>query len=345
MKVPNQNAFSGLAGKIGVLLFVAICPVAFNSAARAQTVTVAPVCQSLTAGNLTYSTDFNTLAASGTTNTAVPAGFGFSETGTSASVNGQYIAGTGSGTAGDTYSFGTAATDRAFGSLQSGTNNPIIGACFVNNTGSAVASLTVTYDGEQYRLGTAGRQDRLDFQYSVDPAATLNAGTYTDFNALDFLAPVTTGTVGAIDGNAAGKATVSSSIGSLNIPDGSAFYIRYLNFDAAGADDALAIDNFSLTAVLAAPTAATVNVRGRVTDSRGRGIFRAMVLMTDGNGDIRYAQTNSFGYYLFPDVEVGQTLILSVRSKRVSFSQPTRIVSLTEDANAVDFEAYETGSF
>lgn len=66
----------------------------------------------------TYNQDFNTLALSGTSST-VPAGWLFSESGTNA--NTIYTAGTGSGNAGDTYSFGAASnSERAFGGLQSG---------------------------------------------------------------------------------------------------------------------------------------------------------------------------------------------------------------------------------
>src|SRR5262245_29377598 len=58
---------------------------------------------SLTGGP--YTQDFNTLVSSGTSAT-LPAGWAILETGTSGAVNGQYTAGTGSGTAGDVYSFG-----------------------------------------------------------------------------------------------------------------------------------------------------------------------------------------------------------------------------------------------
>src|SRR6478672_7696074 len=82
----------------------------------------------------TYTQDFNTLANTGTSST-LPAGWLLSEAGTNA--NTTYTAGNGSGTAGDTYSFGaTSSADRAFGGLQSGSLIPTIGAFFINNTGS-----------------------------------------------------------------------------------------------------------------------------------------------------------------------------------------------------------------
>jgi hypothetical protein len=123
-------------------------------------------CVSLTTLGSAYTQNFDTLANTGTSS-AVPAGWSFAETSTNA--NTTYTAGTGSGTAGDTYSFGAAgSTDRAFGMLQSGALIPTIGACFTNNTGGSVNKLTIAYTGEQWRLGTAARVDRMDFQYSTD---------------------------------------------------------------------------------------------------------------------------------------------------------------------------------
>jgi uncharacterized protein len=201
-------------------------------------------CVSLTAPNSAYTQNFDTLAATGTSST-VPAGWSFAESGTSA--NTTYTAGTGSANTGDTYSFGAAgSTDRAFGGLQSGALIPTIGACFVNNTGVAISSLQVSYTGEEWRLGTANRADQINFQYSTD-ATSITTGTWTGVAALDFTTPSQTGTAGARDGNAAANRTaIGSVIGSLNIPNGATFYIRWNDFNASGADDGLAVDDFSL---------------------------------------------------------------------------------------------------
>jgi hypothetical protein len=200
---------------------------------------------SLTTLGTPYSQNFDSLASSGTSST-VPAGWAFTETGTSA--NTTYTAGTGSSTTGDTYSFGsTASTERAFGGLRSASLVPIIGASFSNNTGSAISSLDIAYTGEQWRLGTRNRFDSLHFQISVD-ATNLTNGTWMSISALHFVTPDTSGTAGARDGNAASNRTVlSANVSSLSIAAGANFWIRWIDFDAAGADDGLAIDNFSLT--------------------------------------------------------------------------------------------------
>lgn len=87
---------------------------------------------------------------------------GFFETGYGA--NTTYLADNGGANGGNTYSYGaTSNTDRALGTLISGSVTSSIGASYINNTGAPIAELTISYTGEQWRLGTAGRQDRLDF--------------------------------------------------------------------------------------------------------------------------------------------------------------------------------------
>lgn len=196
-------------------------------------------------GSGTYNQDFNSLASTGTTNSILPAGWVFLETGTNA--NTTYAAGIGSDNTGDTYSFGAAAnTDRAFGGLLSGSLTTTIGASFVNNTGFTITQIPISYTGEQWRLGALSRVDRLDFQYSLD-ATSLTTGTWVDIDPLDFTAPTTTGTVGALDGNAlANRTAKSSTIMGLNIPNISTFWIRRTDFNATGSDDGLAIDDFSI---------------------------------------------------------------------------------------------------
>ena len=197
--------------------------------------------------------NFDALAASGTSS-AVPAGWAFAEAGTNA--NTLYTAGTGSGTGGDTYSFGAAAVaERAFGGLQSGSLVPTIGAAFTNGSGATITRLDIAYTGEQWRLGALARVDRLDFQYSLN-ATSLTTGTWVDADALDFTAPVTGPTTGALDGNAtANRTAISGAITALSIPAGATFWIRWTDLNAAGSDDGLAVDSFALTATApAGPT-------------------------------------------------------------------------------------------
>jgi hypothetical protein len=193
-----------------------------------------------------FTEDFDTLANS-TASATLPTGWYLSESGGNADPT--YTAGTGSGNAGDTYSFGSAAsTDRALGGLQSGSLIPTFGAQLQNNTGTTITSLLIAYVGEMWRLGTSDRgADRLDFQYSLD-ATSLTTGTWTDVDTLDFSTPNLTGTAGLRDGNAAGNKTLLSDSLSVSLLNGGILWLRWNDFNASGADDGLAVDDFSITA-------------------------------------------------------------------------------------------------
>jgi uncharacterized repeat protein (TIGR01451 family) len=236
---------------------LAVLIVVSCGAAQADTTSAVP----LGAAGVSVTQDFDTLVSTGTGTLAgnTPAGWGFVETGTNA--NTSYTAGTGSSNTGDTFSFGSAGnSDRAFGGLQSGSLVPTLGARFVNNTGATITSLQVAYTGEQWRLGATGRADRIDFQYSTD-ATSLASGTWTDVNTLDFSSPITTGTAGALDGNAAANRTaISATITGLAIAAGAEFYIRWIDFNATGADDGLSVDDFSLTPDAGGPVTPTLSI-------------------------------------------------------------------------------------
>ncbi len=205
---------------------------------------------SLTALGSAYTQNFDTLANTGTTNSLTINGWYLNEAGTSGSNNGQYAAGTGSGTAGDVYSFGAAASaERAYGTLFSNTLTPTIGAQFTNNTGSTVTSLDISYTGEMWRAGVTNRNaaDRLDFQLSTD-ATSLTTGIWVDYDNLDYNSSNINATAGALNGNSAGNQTaISFTITGVSIPNGSSFWIRWTDFNISGSDDGLAVDGFSLT--------------------------------------------------------------------------------------------------
>lgn len=201
--------------------------------------------------NIPYTEDFNTLASTGTSST-LPLGWVFAETGTSANVNGLYTAGNGSNNAGDIYSFGeTGNSERAFGGLLSGTLTPYLGFWVSNNSGSTIFSLLISYTGEQWRLGATGRRDSLDFQYSLNATSIDdNSATWSNVNSLDFKAPNTGPSAGMLDGNSAtNRVLISGSILGLNISNGTSFYIRWKDADVSGAEDGLAIDDFSIEIV------------------------------------------------------------------------------------------------
>lgn len=230
-----------------------------------------------------YSQDFNTLASSGSTSSTVPAGWLFAEAGTNA--NATYGIDNGGLNSGNTYSYGTtSSTDRALGGLRSGSLISTIGGSFINNLGSTISELTINYTGEQWRLGATGRADRLDFQYSLD-ATSLSTGTWIDVDLLDFSSPTTTGTVGAKDGNNASfRTAISYTITGLSIADGATFFIRWNDFDATGADDGLAIDDFSISAN-ATPSCTPPTLQATLFSGSNATTNSMDISWTRGNGD------------------------------------------------------------
>ncbi len=288
-------------------------------------------CVSLTTLGSAYTQNFDTLSntAGSTTNNLTITGWFMTETGGGARDNEQYAVDTGASTTGDTYSYGaTAATDRALGGLQSGTLIPLYGACFTNNTGTSVTTLDIAYTGEQWRLGTEARTDQLNFEYSTN-ATDLTTGTWTNVAALNFVTPNTV-TTGAKDGNAAGNRTsLSSTISSLTIANGATFWIRWTDTNASGADDGLAVDDFSLTP--SQVLAANAVVSGRVVNSKEVGLSGVSVMITGGDLSAPiYAVTNSFGRYSF-QVPVGAAYFVTVSSKKYSFQNPTQLVKVNEE--------------
>lgn len=186
--------------------------------------------------------DFNTLESSAATGTALPNGWYIAEANQNA--DGAYRVGDGSSNTGDTWSYGTTGSnERALGLLQSGNLIPSVGAQLRNDTGGTLTELPISYVGEQWRLGVTNREDRLVFQYSTD-ATSLTTGTWTTVEALAFVAPVQTGTVGALNGNAAANSMlVEGVIGGLSVAPAGTLWIRWTDLNASGADDGLAIDD------------------------------------------------------------------------------------------------------
>ena len=223
---------SGAVRVLASLFLIALAP-----AALAQYVTLV--------GGKPPVQDFDTLAASGTA-TTLPDGWYLAESGSNADTS--YAASDGAANSGDTYSYGASGSgERAFGSLRSGSLVPMIGAQLRNDSGQALSEIAIAYTGEQWRLGTAGRSDSLQFEYSLN-AASLGDGSasWVALAALDFASPVTTGSIGALNGNAATNRTaVSGSITGINLAAGASLWVRWVDTNASGADDGLAIDDIS----------------------------------------------------------------------------------------------------
>jgi hypothetical protein len=183
---------------------------------------------SINSNTFSYSENFNTWLG---TEVTIPANWTLSAAGT-IEFRGT---GTGTGSAGGFWAFGS--TDSwALGELRSNaTDNLTFGVEFVNNTGNTITDISLNWDYEQWRyantsglvLAGTGALSSVDFSsHGITASATGTNGTVT----------VTPTTV---------------TLTGLNISDEATMGLFWTTVNAAGANSALAINNFeaSFTAV------------------------------------------------------------------------------------------------
>src|SRR5258706_2577627 len=166
-----------------------------------------------------------------------------------------YLVGTGSGTTGGFYSFGSAsATDRALGGLgsngyygASGVGKGYIGVVFQNQTGANIDTLTISYTGEQWRNGGNTTAQSLTFSYVISSSIPALIASGTSVSALTFTSPIHTSATAALDGNAiANRVPLTASITGIIIPDGYYVLLRWTDLNDSGNDRGLAIDDLSV---------------------------------------------------------------------------------------------------
>ena len=127
----------------------------------------------------------------------------------------------------------------------------------------------------------------------------------------------------------------TATAGDIN---GSPYHMRLVN---NGTFNGQQDRQLSVSAVLTTtPSAAPASVTGRVTDRFGRGIAGARVqLFNASTGAATYAISNTFGYYRFIDVEVGEFYVMSLTHKRYLFVNGSTSFSLDADLADMNFVA------
>lgn len=201
---------------------------------------------SITAVNAPYSETFDGMGATGTT---FANGWTAIRASGSGTVGATLAMAVDNGTlnSGNVYNLGaTGASDRAFGTLASGSTVPSFGASFTNNTGVTVTTISISAVLEQWRAASNNTLNEVvAFSYSLD-ATNLSTGTWTPVTALDLLEILTSSTVNAaVDGTlAANQANISGNITGLNWNNGSTLWIKWDDANDVGSDGTYAIDNF-----------------------------------------------------------------------------------------------------
>jgi hypothetical protein len=84
-------------------------------------------------------------------------------------------------------------------------------------------------------------------------------------------------------------------------------------------------------------SSANASIGGRVLSAFGQPVSKARVTLTDVAGHSRSVISSSMGYYIFNDVEVGQTYFVAASSKRFRFNP--MVVSVSGDLTELDLIA------
>ncbi len=176
------------------------------------------------------------------------------------------------------YSFGAAAsTERAFGSVSSGTPGTITFAVVLqNNTSGILNAFDLSFVGEQWRNGGNTAAQTLAFDYKtvatfvaseVDSAAT----GYTALPALNFVSPIVGATAAVLDGNLpANQANLSVTGTSVAWNPGEFLILRWTDINDGGNDHSLAIDNVTFNAIPTPGAMALLGLAGLVAGRRKR---------------------------------------------------------------------------
>ncbi|MEJ8756188.1 choice-of-anchor J domain-containing protein [Pontibacter sp. H259] len=192
-----------------------------------------------------YTENFNTLTSGYPTGWT---GVRFGGTGTAGAVLAP-VATDGSGSSGAVYSAGLD-TDRAMGTLASGSTIPAMGASFTNNTGSTLNQIKISAVMEQWRSGSnASQNEVVKFEYSLNATAINDAAAtwvaVTDLDLKEIL--VSTTAAAPVDGNAtANKANITTDLAALGWENGKILWIRWIDTDNTGSDGIYAVDDFKI---------------------------------------------------------------------------------------------------
>lgn len=163
------------------------------------------------------------------------------------------VADAGGGNSGALYSYGSSgSSDRALGSIASGSTIPAFGLEIVNNTGVAISSLAIEFDREQWRSSTS-TTNVIPFASALSGGSATSTNYLTDASlvantAFDLVGEPFVTTNGALDGNVH-SVHISGTL-TVSIPNGSSVYIRWTDTNDIGNDAGLAVDNFAVTPTL-----------------------------------------------------------------------------------------------
>jgi hypothetical protein len=175
-----------------------------------------------------------------------------------------YVGGTGSSTTGSFYSFGSSGSgERALGGLGSGGTyfgSPSSGAvagyvalALTNASSAAFDSVTVAFDGEQWRNGGNTSAQTMKLEYGFGATFAGVAGWNAAGTAFDWASPVVGSSAAAMNGNDAGRVGGVGGTVALSWAAGDTLWLRWVEVNDVGNDHGLAIDDLSVSVTSAVP--------------------------------------------------------------------------------------------
>lgn len=133
----------------------------------------------------------------------------------------------------------------------------------------------------------------------------------------------------AVDWNTVGETSASSI-------QGSPYHMRIAGNTGWGGQQ----DRSLATSAVTTPSAAGANISGRVTDAYGRAISSARITLNNAStGEVEVVYTNTFGYYTFKDVPVGDFFVMTAQHSRYRFVSGSVSFQLEDNIAGLDFKA------
>lgn len=233
------------------------------------------------------------------------------------------------------FSFKWFVPDSAFGTDQYLTTPPLT----VNKTGT----VTLAFDHSWgFEFDGGGNYDGGVVEMSV------NGGAWTDIGTTAYNGVLVT-YAGNVNPLAGRPAFVNNSAGTIHsvltqsVAPGASVQFRFRSAsDASVGAAGWLIDEIELGGILEAPFSTLVEdlaptapatVSGKVTDSTGRGIARALVSMRNSEGEVRYVTTNTFGNFRFHNVDAARSYVFHAAAKGQSFAP--EVVAVTGNLSSV----------
>ncbi|QVL52834.1 MAG: ExeM/NucH family extracellular endonuclease [Cyanobium sp. M30B3] len=241
------------------------------------------------------------MAASGSGNAwtndlTLPGWFLFRQPAASPVAISSYNADTGAANTGSFLSYGTSGdSDRALGGLGSGGSyfdSPASGSvagwfalALSNVSGSAISSLNVSFNGEQWRNGGNTTAQTMVLEYGYGTSFDQVASWVAPGGSFNWTSPVATGTAAAVDGNTAGR--VENRGGTLDLTaipwaEDATLWLRWTEVNDPGSDHGLAIDDLAI-AIPQLPALPEVAIQAIVAQASESG----------GTASVRISRTGS----------------------------------------------------